>query len=395
MNKVIPTFLATLTLASTTTYASSFTEAFTSGEPNLDIRFRYESVEQDNAVDDARALTVRTHLGYTTGSYKNFSAKIEVEDVRNAAGIDDYTVGPTGFKPGIYSVIADPEHTELDQGYIKYKSSSLETKIGRQVLTYDNHRFVGHVGWRQDRQTFDGLSIKNSPTKDLNINYSYLNKRNRIFAEIADIDSKDHLINVSYKSPIGKITGYGYLLETDNNTENALDTYGFSLKGGKDLTYHIELAEQTSESSTTDFDASYLMLEAGKNIAGLKIKLGYEQLGSDDANYGFSTPLATLHKFNGWSDQFLSTPKTGLIDTYVSVGGKLNKGKWLAVYHDFSTDESTTSVSDLGSELNLLFVKKLDKNYSTGLKFASYSAGDTASGKVDTDKLWLWFSAKI
>lgn len=137
------------------------------------------------------------------------------------------------------------------------------------------------------------------------------------------------------------------------------------------------------------------MLEASKKVAGIQFKLGYELLGSDDANYGFSTPLATLHKFNGWSDQFLGTPATGLTDTYASVGGKLKKGKWLAVYHDYSVDQSTASVNDLGSEINLLLVKKLEKNYSTGIKISSYSAGDSAAGKVDTDKLWLWFSAKI
>jgi hypothetical protein len=35
----------------------------------------------------------------------------------------------------------------------------LSGKIGRQVITMDNHRFVGHVGWRQDRQTFDALTL--------------------------------------------------------------------------------------------------------------------------------------------------------------------------------------------------------------------------------------------
>jgi hypothetical protein len=28
-------------------------------------------------------------------------------------------------------------------------------------------------------------------------------------------------------------------------------------------------------------------------------------------------------------------------------------------------------------------------------KLASYSAGDSTAGKVDTDKVWLWLNAKF
>jgi len=76
------------------------------------MRLRYESVDQDNAAADAEALTLRSRLGYTTGEYKGFSATMEGEDVRIVGGVDDYTVGPTGFNSGVYSVIADPETTD-------------------------------------------------------------------------------------------------------------------------------------------------------------------------------------------------------------------------------------------------------------------------------------------
>ena len=73
-------------------------------------------------------------------------------------------------------------------------------------------------------------------------------------------------------------------------------------------------------------------------------------MASDDGMYGFSTPLATLHKFNGWSDQFLTTPKEGLVDLYASISGKAFGGGWTVALHDFSADESSESVDDLGSE---------------------------------------------
>jgi hypothetical protein len=377
--------------------ADSVTEALTSGKVYGDFNLRYEGVEQDNALDDASALTLRTRLGYSTGSFNGFSATVEMEDSRIVMGQGDYTVGPTGYNVGEYSVIADPEHTELDQGFIQYKNKAVTVKLGRQVITMDGHRFVGHVGWRQDRQTFDALSVDYKATKDFAVKYAYVTQRNRIFGEAADLDSKDHLINLSYKTSVGKLVGYSYLLEVDNDTDNALDTVGVSFTGSSKagdtkLLYAVEYATQSSESGAADYDADYLKLEGGAVFSGITAKLGYEVLGSDDGAYGFSTPLATLHKFNGWSDQFLGTPAQGLVDTYVSLGTKLGGGGLTIAYHGFEADEATDGVDDLGSELNVSYVKKFGKNYVAGVKYASYSAGDI---KVDADKLWLWVGAKF
>jgi hypothetical protein len=377
--------------------ADTVTEALTSGTASADFRLRYEDVEQDNAAQDATAFTLRTRLGYKTGSFNGFSAMVEMEDNRIVLGQGDYTVGPTGYNPGIYSVIADPEFTELEQGYIQYKSDNFSAKLGRQVITMDNHRFVGHVGWRQDRQTFDGLTAQYSPIKDLTVKYAYISQRNRIFGEVADLDAKDHLINASYKTPLGTLTGYGYLLEVDNDTDNALDTYGLrftgsSKAGGTKILYAAEFASQSSKTATTDFDADYLMLEIGAVFNGVTAKVGYEELGSDDGAYGFSTPLATLHKFNGWADQFLGTPSQGLVDTSIALAGKIAGGGWKVIYHDFDADEASDTIDDLGSEIDLQYSRKYGKNYSAGLKYAAYSG---ESGRVDADKLWVWVGAKF
>lgn len=376
--------------------AENITEAIINGKASADLNLRYELVEQDNALQDATALTLRTRLGYTTGSYNNFSAMIEMEDSRIVGGQDEYSVGPSGFNPGVYSIIADPETTELDQAFVRYEGESLTTKLGRQVITYDGHRFVGHVGWRQDRQTFDALKVDYSASKKLSLSYSYLWKRNRIFAESADIDSKDSLINASYKSGFGTITAYGYLLEVDNNTDNSLDTFGISMKGGagadKQFNYTLEYASQTNESGATRYDTDYLFIEGSMGIAAVTASFGYEVLGSDNGASGFSTPLATLHKFNGFADMFLSTPAEGLVDVYVSMASRLGGGKLVLVYHDYSADKGSPSVDDMGNEIDLVYAKKFSNNYSAGIKYASYSAGDI---NVDSDKIWLWGGLKF
>ena len=386
-----------MAISSSISRSDSFSDALSNGSSYGDFRLRFEQVDQDNNLDDAKALTLRSRLGYSTQAVNGFSATLEVEDVRIVSGVDDYSVGPTGFNPGEFSVIADPESTEIDQGFIQYQTSTTNTKLGRQVLTLDNHRFVGHVGWRQDRQTFDAFNTTLQPTDNLAIRYAYLDQRNTIFAQDGDKDSKDHLLNIAYKTAVGTLVGYAYLLEVDNAAENSLDTIGIRFSGSTainetTIVYAAEFASQESKNGSSEFDADYMMLEGGIVFSGAAVKLGAEVLGSDDGDFGFATPLATMHKFNGWADMFLMTPAQGLVDVYASVSGKLLGGKWSFVYHDFSADEDSSAVDDLGDEIDFSYARQIGKNYYAGIKYAAYSAGDI---KVDTDKLWVWVGVKF
>lgn len=378
----------------------SLASAITNGKASINLNLRYEAVEQDNALKDADALTLRTRLNYTTAEFNGFSSVVEFEDSRVVAGMDDYNDG-LGYQPG-YSVIADPETTELDQGYVQYKNQGFTAKAGRQALMFDGQRFVGDVGWRQDRQTFDGVMLGYQFTDAFKLDYMYVSQRNRIFAEDRDLDAKDHLINASLKTDLGLLSAYSYLLEVDNNTDNALDTYGVRFGGEKPLKdatllYALEYATQDADNAASSYSANYYALEVGAGFSGITTKLGYEVLGSDDGLYGFATPLATLHKFNGWADQFLNTPKEGLVDMYALVSVPVGGGAFTLVYHRFETeseaDESSATVDDLGSEIDLVFTLPVAKHYTLGVKYAAYNAGDADAGIVDTDKVWLWGSA--
>lgn len=366
-------------------HAGTFDEALTGGKANVNMRLRYETVD-DSTNDDAEALTLRTRLGYMTGDYNNFSAFAEFEDARVALGIDDYAPQNTGF-----ATVADPEVTELNQAFIAYQGPSGTTgKLGRQRIILDNARFVGNVGWRQNEQTFDALSIVNTSLADTTITYAFLDRVNGITTSF-DADVSDHLLNVMYNGlDIGAVTAYAYMLE-DDDTDATNDTYGVRLSGatqvseGNKVLYTAEVASQ----STDDNDALYSFFEGGMNFSGVTAKLALEVLGSDDGAYAFQTPLATKHAFNGWADKFLATPANGLQDLMVSVGGMVAGVKLLGVFHDFSADEGS---ADYGKELDLLAVKKFSKRYTVGAKLASY---DADSFSADTDKFWLWGEMNI
>lgn len=390
--------LKTASLLVLTSLAGSEVYAADKGKFYGDFRLRFEEVQQNNDLADGTGLTLRSRLGYITPSISGFSGQIEIEDSR--AFIDDFAVPPSGFNTGEFSVIADPEsNTEIDQAFIKYKAGSFYAKLGRQVIVRDGQRFIGHVGFRQDRQTYDALSLGFKAGKSLDLKYAYIDQRNRIFSEDADFDSQDHLFDASFKTSFGKFGAFAYLLELDNDTENGLDTFGIQFNGAtkigdSKISYSAVLATQESTTPDAEFDADYIHLEAKYKFAGpIWVKAGYEVLGSDNGQFGFTTPLATLHKFNGFADVFLGTPAQGLEDFYVGVGGKVAGFKWTAIYHDFSSEESIEGSTDLGDELDLVLVRPINKQWVVGAKAALYDAGD--AGSVDTDRFWLWANFKF
>lgn len=120
----------------------------------------------------------------------------------------------------------------------------------------------------------------------------------------------------------------------------------------------------------------------------MAVTAGYELLGSAAGVRSFQTPLATLHKFNGWADLFLVTPASGLQDIYGGASLKLPKFKALpglnlaASYHRFESDFGGLHYGD---EFDASLGFKLGR-MNLLAKYADYQA-DRFS--VNTSKFWL------
>ncbi len=105
--------LSGFAVSTTTAQADAFTKALTGGKVKMDVRLRYEDVEDDSTAKDADLLTVRTRLGYQTGSISGFDAYVEMENTTAIGDDNDANTGNAGWGNGngTYSVIADPEGT--------------------------------------------------------------------------------------------------------------------------------------------------------------------------------------------------------------------------------------------------------------------------------------------
>ncbi|WP_394230234.1 alginate export family protein [Shewanella colwelliana] len=356
----------------------------------VQFRLRYEDVDVAN-VDQQNQTTLRTRLNYKTGDLYNLFAVAEVDDVRSTDN---------------EALIGDYKYTQINQGYIGYKGpANTLAQLGRQRIILDNQRFVGGVGFRQNEQTYDAFSAKNTAIEGLTAYYAYVATVNRIFPEGSgkeEHDNETHLINVNYKGlEFVKLTGYAYLIDNQDVAAFSTDTYGVRATGdvkldALKLSYEAEFAQQSEGSDNpASYSASYYKLGAGINFDAFGAKIGYEVLGSDDGKAGFITPLATLHAFNGWTDKFLFGGKgnweNGLVDTHLIVTAKLAGLKLLAKYHKFDSDYGDI---DMGKEWGVSATYPFANHYSVGVKYASFSGADEGYGfSNDTDKLWLTFQA--
>ena len=380
----------------------AFSNLFTQGKPILDLRYRYEHVDQDNALNNANAQTIRTRVGFQSGKWYGLSALIEADNVSRIgdASYNSFRNGQTD-----YSVVADPDGTEINQALLRYEHKYGSAVLGRQRINLDNQRFVGGVAWRQNEQTYDGVLGQLKPLEGLTLTYAYIDNINSIFgpgngrfdtaANQANIEGHSHLLNAQYVvMPELTVTAYQYRLGLDNLAAGGQSskTTGLRLNGAvSGVSYALEYAKQSDLSdyadNTRDQDSDYYLAELGYTIKGVALKGGYEVLGGDEGpgNRAFQTPLATKHAFQGWADIFLLTPPDGIKDAYVGGSASLFGGTLAAWYHDFRAEKGS---SQYGEEIDLSYAHPIPgvKGLVGLVKYAGYDADDFA---VDTDKLWV------
>jgi hypothetical protein len=392
-------------VATTGASANMLEEIISNPQLDIEIRPRYEYVDQDNNLDSAKALTVRTAIGVKMGllGVEGLNAQLQGMSVDHFGLVTDYAPESAG-----YSVVADPAQTRMTQANISYTYEGFTGIVGRKMVVLDNARFIGNVGWRQMPQTYDLVAgIYN--WEGLNLLAAYVTQVNRIFAgDAARLDTNSILLHATYTfMPELTVTAYDYMISNfaDHIGIRATGKLGFE---GFSVKYEAEYAMQNDPTmddkdeplytTNDDQDADYYKVGVDAMIDAFTAGIAYEVLGeADGGRSAFSTPLATLHAHNGWADQFLATPDEGLCDLSVKLAYNFGEyGKLLGVYHAFTSDtDNASGDDDLGDEIDVAYNYQITKGLGLLLKGAWYSAGDDSFGKVDTDKYWVQFDYKF
>jgi hypothetical protein len=381
---------------------NSVSEAFSKTKPLLDMRLRTENVDQDGIPNDAHAITLRARLGFETGKAWNTSLLVEGEGLVPIQ--DSYRPDPAVPSMTTYPVVADAETYEINR--LQLVNSSLPgttVTFGRQRILLDDQRFIGNSGWRQNEQTFDALRVVNKSIANLTLDATYLNRVNRVNGPDSPqgvYKGDSALLNAGYQTKIGKITAFGYLLDFENiagvpaAVRDSSSTFGLRFAGEKPvgkvkLGYILSYATQTDYADNPlDFDVAYKTAEFNAIFRQYSLGVGTEILEGNGVK-GFTTPLASLHKFQGWADKFLATPPNGIEDKYVNLGatfkgvGSLDTLGFVVTFHDYEAEHIS---ADYGKEWNASIAAKI-KRVNVMLKYADYEQGVLPTART-TEKLW-------
>jgi hypothetical protein len=370
-------------------------------KPIGEARLRYEQVDQDGLPADAEALTLRVRAGVEAKA-GNWSALVEGQG--NLAIVDDYFDGLHGA--ATRPLVGDPDNIALTRAQIRYASPVVALTAGRQRLGFDDERFVGSVGFRQNGQSFDAVRAEITPIKGVKADLAYAWSVRTIWGidgagpRQQAVSGDNFFGNLSAQTPIGKLSTFAYLVDQDEAAMQGYrlssQSYGARLDGTQTLgkakiAYQLSYARQSDwHRNPNNYAADYYLADVVIDFGGPRVGVGYEILGADNgaALTSFQTPLATGFKFQGWADKYLTTPPDGVRDLYASAGwgwkavGPLKALTLQAVYHDYRSDRASRSYGD---EINLLASAKLGK-VTAAARYAHYSADTFAT---DTNKFWL------
>lgn len=359
-----------------------------------DMRARHEQVDNDAFSRDASADTLRLRLGLRASFGDGWSALLEGAGVASTG--NNYNSGANGRTQ--YPGITDPHGSELDQAWLAWQGDTFGVTAGRQRLLLDNQRWVGNSGWRQHEQTFDAVGMQWQPAAGWTLRYDWLDRVHRVagrdalnpLARERRLDT--HLLNASYARGNQQWTGYAYLHDDRDVATASSATTGLRWSGRAaadgGFGWTLEAAQQTDYADNPQhFAHAYWLAEPSWTQHGVTAKLGWEHLGGN-GRHSLQTPLGTLHAFNGWDDQFNTTPLGGLDDRYIAVNGSVSPHAlgWAVGYHDYRASHRTAEGGRYGSEWNASLAVPLAKNLSGLLKVADYRAD--GFGRDDT-RLWL------
>ena len=308
--------------------------------------------------------------------------------------------------------------------------SGFTTKLGRQVISYDDERIFGALDWAQQGRNHDAALIQYKKEKfmlDLGLAFSqdYSNPTGFVNSGTAYNTSG----NFSYKTMqyvyLKQAWEHfsGSLLLLNNGFQNFDTTVTPSVADGtsnlQTMGTHLEYKKgsfglaanafvQTGErEGRIDVKGAYLLgLDLSyKATAKIGLGAGIEIISGNDKAAGETSaffPLyGTNHKFNGFMDYFYvgnHANTVGLLDVHVSANFTFSETSSLMVKAlNFSGEKELASgEKSLGTEVDLVYTKKF-KGYSMVLGYSHMFAADgmyelkgvTEANAADTQN-WAW-----
>mgnify|MGYP000022825442 CR=1 FL=1 len=306
-----------------------------------------------------------------------------------------------------------------------FVNKTFSIKAGRQIISYDNQRFLGGLEWAQQGRRHDALLFvyekKESKTK-FHAGFA--------FNSDDDVPEPAYIQNVgaSFYSVGGnyKTLQYGWynqkfdkgsisLLALNAGTQQADSTLSYKQTFGVIPSINVggivlagDFYYQTGKVGANNVNAILAGVRATLKTDLTPITLGVEYIsGKDDDDNtsnvtNFSPDYGTNHAHNGFMDYFFVGPangNVGVTDIFLKTKFALPKGALVANIHEFMLgskqfDEKGDQLNSMmGTEIDLVYALPLGKGASFNLGFSQLFATDTMldlrGGNVKSNQ-WAW-----
>lgn len=399
------------------TVQSSFSQFSLDGEfrPRTEYRHGFGNLFPNKA-EPGFAISTRARLnaGYKTDSYEVY---LSFQDV--LVWGENRQILPLDLNNSF----------SIFQAWSKLKlSSNLSTKLGRQVISYDDQRIFGGLDWAQQGRNHDALLLNYKKEKfmlDLGLAY------NQDFSNPSGFISQGNAYNTtgffSYKTmqyvylkqQWDSFSGSLLLLnngfqefEEDETTADGLSnlqTFGTHMNYGKGkFSVAGNLFFQTGErQGEVDVKGAYLA-SLDLNIKATDkttFGIGAELISGNDVAPGktgaFFPLYGTNHKFNGFMDYFYvgnHANSVGIVDVHASANFAFkNNSALLIKVLNFSGEQKLASgEKSLGTEVDLVYSKTFN-GYSLKAGYSQMFANDgmyelkgiTEANAADSHN-WAW-----
>lgn len=305
-----------------------------------------------------------------------------------------------------------------------YFTNTFSVKAGRQIISYDNQRFLGGLEWAQQGRRHDALLFMyEAPKSKLHLGFAY--NQDDDVPEQAFLQGS----GAGYYSVSGNYKTFQYawfnqqinegsfsLLAFNAGYQNADTTVSFKQTFGLVASKKIggiklagDFYYQSGELAKNKVNAMLAGINATFTTSVTPLTLGIEYIsGKDDSDTSsdvraFSPDFGTNHAHNGFMDYFYvgaTNGTVGVTDIYFKTDFKLAGGSLKAHFHEFMTGSEQLDAEGqelgktMGTEIDLVFAKKLKGGVVWNLGYSQMFATDTMEALRGGDKsalqCWAW-----
>ncbi|MFD0798836.1 alginate export family protein [Maribacter chungangensis] len=396
-------------------------EAFSQLEISADIRPRFEyrhgfgNLFPDNT-DPAAFVVQRSRLNFDYRMEK-LTMAINVQDV--SVWGDTRQIDPTDRNNSF----------SLFQAWVNYSfNENWSTKLGRQVISYDDQRIFGELDWAMQGRFHDAALLKyHKGTFNADIGFAFSQ-------EGTNFENNGFFLQGAFTY---KAMQYAYLKKT---WESASASFLLLNTGFQDFTdatntvpdgvfyrqtigSHFKFPISTlnfigsayyqggKSNGTTDLSSYNLALEANYKPNSVLFGLGFEVLSGtdqdgDSKNKSFFPLYGTNHKFNGFMDYFYvgnHANNVGLNDLYAKAVFKTGeKSTLLTKVHYFGANAELSNNANayLGTEIDLVYTQQLIKAVKLNIGYSHMFASESMSlikgaRPNDNTNNWAWAQLTI